>query len=279
MSWRDYGNCCAGVYCGCGPWFSCMLWVCTCFLGLAGCGQSFCSLGSPGEIWRAIALINDRQFLELSSRFSVFINHVCGAAMNFLLNRRNFSFCPVIVCNKDQSVHYAKLMRDILGSCAGLSDGVSANCPWRCCLMHVIWSLGINLLVLINDGISNQECTYDVDSGHLELRFWSTHHLLRTWDSWLAAEAKEQVVAHLANFAYDPFNFEHLRTVFSSIPGFHKILENCSIGGTDRFSWRGSPFYLQCDFPALTAACSGSIPGLLDRAQREASWICIRWDM
>lgn len=197
----------------------------------------------------------------------------------FLLNKRTFSFWLVIVCNKDQSVHYAKLMRDILGSCAGLSDGVSANCPWRCCPMQVIWSLGINLLILINDGISNQECTYDVI---VDMESWDSdqpHHLLRTWDSWLGAEAKEQVVAHLANFAYDPFNFEHLRTVFSSIPGFHKILENCSTGGTDRFSWRGSPFYLRCDFPALTAACSGSIPGLLDRAQREASWICIRWDM
>jgi hypothetical protein len=116
----------------------------------------------------------------------------------------------------------------------------------------------------------------------VDMESWDSdqpHHLLRTWDSWLAAEAKEQVVAHLANFAYDPFNFEHLRTVLSSIPGFHKILEDCLTGGTDRFSWRGSPFYLRCDFPALTAACSGSIPGLLDRAQREASWICIRWDM
>lgn len=36
------------VYCGCGSWFSCMLWICTCFLGLAGCGLSFCCLGSPG---------------------------------------------------------------------------------------------------------------------------------------------------------------------------------------------------------------------------------------
>jgi transcription initiation factor IIF auxiliary subunit len=39
---------------------------------------------------------------------------------------------------------------------------------------------------------------------------------------YLAAETKEQVVAHLANFAYDPFNYDILRKVH--IPSSHTSL-------------------------------------------------------